>query len=111
LGLKSFINKLKDFIGFDPPSLDIDEEREHEIAEKIANSVSRWGLESPVWIFTYGISPYSWVLSMVFLLPMAPILEFLGIDIYDYIGFVSKKKNLNELLDRLEKSQRASRSN
>ncbi len=48
---------------------------------------------------------------MVFLLPMAPILEFLGIDIYDYIGFVSKKKNLNELLDRLEKSQRASRSN
>ena len=110
MGQKSFIDKIKDFIGFDPPSLDINEEREHEIAEKIANSVSRWGLESPVWIFTYGVAPYSWFLSSVFLLPLAPILEFLGIDIYDYVAFASKKENLHEVLDRLEKSQRASRA-
>lgn len=109
MDLRAFIKKVKDFIGFNIPSLDLAEEREHEIGEKLANFISKWQIETPAWIFTYGISPFRRVISTVVMFPMAPILEFLGIDIYDYIAFINKRENLEELLHRIEKSQRARR--
>lgn len=105
MDLKSIINKIKDFTGFNIPSLDLDEKREKEIADKLENFISKWEMETPAWIFTYSISPFSRILGMTVMLPMAPVLEFLGINIYDYIAFIRKRENLDELLHRIERSQ------
>jgi len=84
------------------PSLDLDDKRENELIEKIAQAISKRDLEVPAIIFGSGYVPMSTFLSYTVLLPLAPYLEVLGIKGYEYTALFSKKRNVKRLLRRIE---------
>jgi len=102
LNLITKIKKLKEFIGFNIPSLEISEEREEEIIDKFTNYTSKLGMESIASIFTAGFIPVSRLFAMTVMFPLAPVLEFFRIDAYDYIAFINNRENLKKILYRLE---------
>lgn len=97
-----FLKKVKDFFGFQLPSMEISPEREKEIIEKIAGFVSKMGMEWPVLLIGWGYVPVSTIVAQTTLLPMAPILEAIGIRGFEYTAFFEKKDNVKRLLERIE---------
>lgn len=98
----SILSKIKRFFGFELPSLELSEEKESEIIEKLARAISKWDMETPAYILLYSFRPISTVVSYTTILPAALFLEFFGIDGYKYTAFFSKKENLQRLLKRIE---------
>ena len=103
--MSSITKRIKNFIGFNIPSYEISEKRENEILKKISGFFIKYKLESPAAIVTQTVTPFNRVLNSTIIYPMAPIIEFLGISVYDYIAFFEKKENLNKLLELLEQSE------
>jgi hypothetical protein len=97
-----FLKKVKDFFGFQMPSLEISPERENEIIEKIAQFVSKIGMEWPVLLIGWGYVPVSTIMAQTTLLPLAPLLEAVGIRGFEYTAFFEKKENVKRLLERIE---------
>ncbi len=108
----SRLKKLKDFFGFDFPSLDegISPERENEIIEKIVTVVARLGMGYPAYFLTSSLYPASSYVSQLFVLPAAPLLEFFGIKAYEYAAFLNNRENVKRLMDRIQELMRANRS-
>jgi len=96
------LKKIKDFFGFQMPSMDITPERENEIIEKIARFVSRMGMELPVELIGWGYLPAATVVALTTLLPMATLLEAIGVRGFEYTAFFEKKENVKRLLERIE---------
>jgi len=92
------------------PSLDLDEERENELIEKIAQAISKRDLEVPAIILGVGYIPTSTFLSYTTLLPLAPYLEAIGIKGYEYTALFSKKRNVKRLLKRIEELKDAKKA-
>ena len=98
----SILKKIKDFFGFEMPSLEITPERENEIIEKIARFVSKMGMEWPVELIGWGYVPVATIMTQTTLLPIAPLLEAIGIHGFEYTAFFEKKENVKRLLERIE---------
>jgi len=100
----SWLRKVKDFIGFDFPSLDdgISPERENEIIEKVAKAVSRFGLGYPAYFFVSSLYPASSYVAQLFVYPSAPLLELLGIKAYEYAAFLNNRENIKRLMERID---------
>ncbi len=99
---KSTFTKIKDFIGFEFPSLEISPEREDEILEKIVAAVSDYGFIFPSLLVSYMVYPVSSILVHTTILPMLPILEFFGVKASEYAAFLNKRSNVKRIMDRLE---------
>ncbi|MEM2921701.1 MAG: hypothetical protein QXF26_05220 [Candidatus Bathyarchaeia archaeon] len=104
--LKKFGEILKKALN-NVPSLDLDEERENQLIEKIAQAISKRDLETPAILFGVGYIPMSTFLSYTGLLPLAPFLEAIGINGYEYTALFSKKRNVRRLLGRIEELKNA----
>lgn len=98
----SFLKKVKDFFGFQMPSMEISPERENEIIEKFAGFVSKIGMEWPVLLMGWGYVPVATIMAQTTLLPLAPLLEAVGIRGFEYTAFFEKKDNVKRLLERIE---------
>jgi len=98
----STLKKIKDFFGFQMPSMEISPERENEIIEKTARFVSRLGMEWPAILIGSGYVPVSTILAQTTLLPLAPLLELVGIRGFEYTAFFEKKDNVKRLLERID---------
>jgi hypothetical protein len=99
---KSKLDKIKDFFGFKLPSMEISPEREDEIIEKVVESVSKYGFVLPSLIVSHMLYPVSTLLVHTAILPAVPIIEFLGLNAYEYAAFLNKKENVKRIMDRLE---------
>jgi len=97
-----FLKKLKDF--FDSKSVEstLSPERENEIIEKTALFVSRMGMEWPVYFLGQSYVPISTIVADTTLLPLAPLLEMIGIPGFEFVKFLEKKDNLKRLLNRID---------
>ena len=102
MGYKSKLAKIKDFFGFELPSLEISPERENEIIEKIIRAVKKHGFVLPSLIVSQMLYPVSSILVHTTLLPAAPIIEFLGLNVSEYAAFLNKRENVKRITDRLE---------
>ena len=96
------LKKIKDFFGFQMPSMEISSERENEMIEKIAQFVSKIGMEWPVLLVGWGYVPVATIVTQTTLLPMAPLLEAIGVRGFEYTAFFEKKENVKRLLERIE---------
>jgi hypothetical protein len=96
-------NSLTDFFNID--DLEIDEARETELIEKIAQKVSQMNLELPAIVLGYGFWPMAKIQSYLTLLPMATTLGLIGINMYDYVALFDEKNNVKRLIDRLDELQ------
>lgn len=79
------------------PSLELSAEREEEMINYIVTKIRDKKMESPAILFLSQIKPVSSVGSQLVLLPIAPFLDLIGINIYDYIGFFMNRKNVEKL--------------
>ena len=91
---------------FRMPKLEIDEEREAELIEKIAQRISKFDLELPAIFFGWGFWPMARIQSYLTLLPVATTLELIGIKGYDYVALFAEKNNVKHLIDRLDELRR-----
>lgn len=101
------MSRFRKFLHDYVPSFDIDPKREDEIIEKWAKRVSQFGMELPVELFAGGFQYTSTIFSQMLIAPIAPILELLGINGYEYIAFFSKKENVKRLLKRIDELRTA----
>ncbi len=99
---KSRFGKIKDFFGFQLPSLEIAPEREDEIIEKIVAAVADYGFVFPSLLVSHMLYPVSPILVHTTILPMLPILEFFGVKAGEYAAFLNKRANVKRVMDRLE---------
>lgn len=95
-GIKKFFSKWQS-------PLELSPEREEEISNKIINLVSKYGLEDPAILICGGLAPSSTIWAQTTLLPIAPLLELMGLKGYEYTAFLNNKKNVQRILDKLEK--------
>jgi hypothetical protein len=103
---KSKFEKIKDFFGFELPSLEISSEREDEIIEKIVKAVSNYGFVFPSLLVSHMLYPVSPILVHTTILPMLPILEFFGVKASEYAAFLNKRANVKRVMDKLEELKR-----
>jgi len=98
------LKKVKDFFGFEIPSLDegISPERENEIIEKAAKLISRMGMEYPAYFFVSSLVPVSSLVAHLYVYTSAPLLELFGIKGYEYAAFLNKRENVQRLMNRIE---------
>jgi len=98
------LSKIKDAFKnfFQLPPLELSKEEEDEIVEKLAGTLSQYGMEELGQIFGWMLYPVSTLFSASVMLPLSVLLSFFGIDTYKYAAFLYKKENVKRLLDRLE---------
>jgi len=107
----SWLRKVKDFFGFEIPDIDtISPERENEIIEKVTKVISRMGMGYPAYFFVSSLYPASNYVAQLFVLPAAPLLEFLGIKAYEYAAFINKRENVKRLMDRIEELMKSKKT-
>ena len=94
---------LSDF--FNVNELEIDEARESELIENIAQKISQYDLELPAIVLGYGFWPMAKIQSYLTLLPLATTLGLIGINTYDYVALFAEKNNVKRLIDRLDELQ------
>jgi hypothetical protein len=99
--MSKIISKLKE-IFCNIPTLEITPERETELIDKIAATISKHNLEIPTIFLGSGFQSTSTVLSQMLLLPMTPYLEAFGISGYDYVALFSNKDNVRRLMEKLD---------
>lgn len=92
---------------FELPSFDISPEREEEIINKIANAISRFDMELPFFLMGGAFVPMTTIISQTVITPVAPLLEFIGIDAYEVAAFLNKKENLRRLVAEIAKRKDA----
>ena len=100
-----WFRKLASYFEFPPDELP--PEREKELVERVAQEVSRRGMEIPALFVGWGALPSSAIYGSLFLTPLAPYLEGFGIDGYEIAAFVKKKENILALIKRIEQLQEA----
>lgn len=96
--------KIKKSLGdfFNVNELEIDEARENELIEKIAQKISQFDLELPAIVLGYGFWPMAKIQSYLTLLPLATTLGLIGINTYDYVALFAEKNNVKRIIDRLD---------
>lgn len=77
-------------------------EREQEIIDEIVLKIKNLKLETPALMMLNIIKPVSPFISQVYGFSVAPFMELLGIKGYDYTMFFTKKKNVNEIIMKIE---------
>jgi len=88
--------------GFHIHTLDISREREEEIIEILSNRIVDNKLETPAMLLLIPLRPISPIASQIMLLPFAPLLEAFDIPGFDYISFLKRSDNVNQLVKRIE---------
>jgi hypothetical protein len=96
------LKSVKDFFAKWCSPLDLSPEREEEIINKVANFISKYDLEDAALLLGGGFVPVSSIIAQTTLLPIAPLLELMGLKGYEYTGFLSKKENFQRLLDKIQ---------
>lgn len=99
---RSVFTKIKDFFGFDFPSLEISAEREDEIVEKIVEACSNYGFVFPSQLAFRFLFPVSTIFVQTTVIPMIPFLEFFGVKASEYAAFLNKRSNVQRIMNRLE---------
>ena len=95
------LKSVGDFFGFQLPP-ELRPEQEDEIIEKIARTISKYGMEYPAILLGSAYVPMATIVTDTTLLPMAPLLEAVGIPGFKYTIFFEKKDNVKRLLERIE---------
>jgi hypothetical protein len=103
--MKKIISTIKRFFSdlFTTPPYEISKEREEEIIKKIAYEISKFGMEIPAWLMLRPLFPTSTIISQVFIMPAAPLLDIIGVNGYEIAAFLEKKENVKLLLDEIER--------
>ena len=89
------------------PSYDLPKEREDELIERIAQNVTRMDLDLPALLIGHVLIPTGQILSQTVLVPIAPMLELIGIRGYDYLALINNRKTVKRLMDRIEELRAA----
>ncbi len=97
-----FLSNIKDLMKDIGPLKDLSAKREEEILNNIAKKVLNFGMETPAVFFLKIYDPLAVMTSQLFLLPIAPFLEFVGVPGYDYTSLFMKQGNLERLLNKIE---------
>lgn len=90
---------------FSLPIIELPREREKELIEKIAQEVTKRGIEIPVLFGSWILLPTSPIYGSLFLTPMAPVLDGLGLKgsyVDEIAAFIRKRENLSALIERIE---------
>jgi hypothetical protein len=98
----SIWGRLKDAIGFQLPPSEMSAQQENQIIEKIAGTISKYGMEYIAILMGSMYVPVATIVTQTTLLPMAPLLEAVGIPGFRYTAFFEKKENVKKLLERIE---------
>jgi len=76
---------------------------EEELLNKLANYISKLGMEAPAIIFLEMLKPISVLASQTTLYTAAPVLELFGIRGYRYTKLFSKRDSVERLIEKIEK--------
>lgn len=76
--------------------------REKELIENIVSRVKKIKMESPAILTLEMYKPVSRPFGQLYGFYSAPILEFFGLTGYDYAVLLSKKNNVQEIINRLQ---------
>ena len=101
-----FLNNIKNRFQRWRSPLDVSSEREEEIINNVAKFISKYDLEDPALLLCGGFVPVSSIFAHATLLPIAPFLELMGLKGYEYVGFLSKKENLQRLLNKIQELEK-----
>jgi hypothetical protein len=102
IDLKSIFRRIRDKIDFHLPPFEITPERENEMIEMLAGQISKRGLEFPALMIGWQLAPVSKVIAYSTILPVAPFLEFVGLQGFELVNFLSDQENVRRLLKRIE---------
>lgn len=81
---------------------ELSSEREQEIVDEIVLKIKNMKMETPAIMMLKMIEPVSPFISQIYGFSVAPFMELLGIKGYDYTMFFTKKKNINEIIKKIE---------
>ena len=81
-------------------------EREQEIIDEIVLKIKNMKMETPAIMMLNMIEPVSPFISQVYGFSVAPFMELLGIKGYDYTMLFTKKKNVSEIIKKIEGKDR-----
>lgn len=77
-------------------------EREQEIIDEIVLKIKNMKMETPAIMMLNMIEPVSPFISQVYGFSVAPFMELLGIKGYDYTMLFTKKKNVSDIIKKIE---------
>jgi len=104
--LNSMSKHLKKFFDLFP-SYDLPKEKEDELIEKIAQNVSKLDMDLPAILIGHVLIPTGSILAQTVLVPVAPMLELIGIRGYDYLAIINNRRAVKRLMDRIEELRTA----
>ena len=100
--LRKIKNKIVGAIDIDYIKGELSPEREEALIDKVAIEITKRELEVPAILFFSGLRPISGLAANIGILPVAPLLENLGLNPYEYVTFLQKRDNVRRILDKIE---------
>jgi len=109
--LNAFKDKISEYIYGSPgesgyeynPSMDeLSSEREEELIDWAARQIVKRGLELPALSYLEAFRYYGYVIAYLNILPMAPILDALGINASEFVDLLSKRGNVERIIKKIE---------
>jgi len=77
-------------------------EREEKMIDQLVMHIRKMKMETPAMLMLRIFRPVSTLISQVYGFYAAPFMEIFGIRGYDYALLLSKKKNVKELMKKIE---------
>lgn len=109
--LSKFLNKVSNFIQIFKskltmnyeynPSLIVNHERVEELIDYTAKQIVNRGLETPALFYLETLKYYGYPFVNLNLLPMAPFLDFLGINLYEFMDVLRERQNVERLMSKI----------
>ncbi|UCH01583.1 MAG: hypothetical protein JSV20_06915 [Candidatus Bathyarchaeota archaeon] len=97
--------KLKNYLSSSTIVAKLTPEQEETLINKIARTISKFGLEMPAGIFLEIFKPVSHVGANLILLPSSPFLYLFGVNGYQYVSLLEKRENIERLLERINEDK------
>ena len=104
--LSKIKKKLSSLLNSNSIPVSLTPEREEEITEKVARKITQYNLNDVAWIAFGLVEPFSPLVAQLGIIPISVFLETLGIDTYEWVAYLSKRDNVNRLIQRIEELRR-----
>lgn len=87
---------------FDPSIRGLSSEREEELIDWAARQIVKRGLELPALTYLEAFRYYGYPMAYLNILPLAPILDALGINAYEFVDLLSKRENVERIIYKIQ---------
>jgi len=103
---RGLTSKSQDILAHADMLSELSPEMESQMLDGLANTVVRWGLETPAIYFLETMKPLAVYTSSLTITVGAPILEIFGISGYKYAALFQKRDSVERLMRRIEEKVR-----